>query len=89
MGEAELEVVGPCDPCNRMETALGPGALARMQGWGGVVTRIVRDGLVRRGDPNGVTAGDGPLFTAAAPHERMELNSIASIGFASGSGISW
>ncbi len=62
LGGAELEVTGPCDPCNRMEKALGPGALAIMQGRGGVVARVLREGLIRPGDSVRVVRGSGALF---------------------------
>jgi MOSC domain-containing protein YiiM len=65
VGDAELEVKGPCDPCERMETALGEGALAIMKDRGGVVARVVHAGSVRPGDVvRVVEAADTPLFSA-------------------------
>ena len=49
IGEAELQVSAVCDPCEQFE-ALRPGLQAAMQGRRGMLCKVVRGGIVRRGD---------------------------------------
>jgi len=58
LGGAVLQVTGPCDPCPRMERAIGPGALAVLEGRGGLCARVESGGRVRVGDPVAVIAQD-------------------------------
>jgi MOSC domain-containing protein YiiM len=54
IGGVELQVSAVCDPCEQIE-ALRPGLQAAMQGRRGMLCKVARGGLLKRGDEIVVT----------------------------------
>lgn len=48
--EVILEGTGPCEPCAKMDVALGDGGFQAVRGHGGITTRVIRTGIIRLGD---------------------------------------
>jgi MOSC domain-containing protein YiiM len=50
IGGVLLEGTGPCEPCGKMDEALGDGGFHAMRGHGGITARVIEGGEIAIGD---------------------------------------
>ena len=66
LGDVLLDVTGPCDPCARMDEALGEGGCDAMRNLGGLTAVVLLGGVLRVGDSVSVERAAPPGRADAA-----------------------
>lgn len=51
LGDAVIEITGPCPPCARMREKLGELGFRAMRGRGGFTARVIEEGRIQINDP--------------------------------------
>lgn len=62
IGDAIFEANALCDPCSRMEQALGKSGFIAMLGHGGLCAKIIQGGIIKICDSIKLITAQGELF---------------------------